>query len=149
MSIKRARLIMKKYRSSRYNFEIEIPDQWNVRGFFGKKAKYPEFDGPNNASFGFAIGPIYPEPAVEEQQRNLEKIANKYGHIVQKIDSISVDGKQHATMICKILSALQTQGILIKNYSLIFNGMEYLVTAHLENFREEDYDSIIKTFKTF
>ena len=85
-----------------------------------------------------AVGPVNPVPSVEEQQKNLQRIAIKYGHEVMQIGRISVAGKDHATMICKIPFV----GV-VKNYSLIFDGIEYLVTAR-GNF--DECDSIVRSF---
>jgi hypothetical protein len=83
-----------------------------------------EFFGPGESSMKFAIGPICPEPTVEEQRCNLERIASKHGHSVLTTGEIEVAGKKHATMTCEVPHV----GVL-KNYSLIFDGIEYLVTA--------------------
>ena len=88
----------------------------------------------------FAIGPICPEPTVDEQKQNLERIASKYGHTVLTTGQIEVAGKRHATMTCEVPHVG-----LLKNYSLIFDGIEYLVTARGD---PEVCDEIVKTFRT-
>ena len=87
----------------------------------------------------FAIGPICPEPTVDEQKQNLERIASKYGHTVLTTGEIEVAGKRHATMTCEV-----PRVGLLKNYSLIFDGIEYLVTARGD---PEVCDAIVKTFR--
>jgi hypothetical protein len=98
-----------------------------------------EFFGPDGSSIKFAIGRIHPEPTVEEQQRNLERIASRHGHNVLTTGEIEVAGKKHATMTCEVPHV----GVL-KSYSLIFDGIEYLVTARGDL---KVCDSIVGTFK--
>jgi hypothetical protein len=118
-----------------------------VRGIFSGSAPNPEFDDPDGVSLKFAIGPIVSEHTVREQQRNLERIAAKHGHIVQRLDYITIRGKEHATMTCTIPSLYNASDIKIKNYSIIYCGTEYLVTARIDRFSEEDYDRIVETFR--
>lgn len=130
-----------KYRNSRWGFQLDLLDGWRQAGLLRKLifAGNPEFYGPSGASIKFAIGPINPVPSVEQQKRNLERIAAKYGHIVLSTGEIQISGKSHATMICTI-PYVGT----VKNYSLIFSGIEYLVIASGDF---DVSDSILKTFK--
>lgn len=88
----------------------------------------------------FAIGPIDPEPTAGEQTQTLRAIAAKHGHTVIDTGIIDVMGKRHATVTCRVPGA----GIL-KNYSLIFDGIEYLATARGDI---RLCDSIVTTFRT-
>ena len=120
-------------------------------------AENPEFFGPNDASIKFAIGPISPEPSIQEHMDNLERIAEKYGHSVLEIASIEVEGKKHATMVYDIpIRSFHT--LRLKNYHLIFSGLEYVMTASIATIssaleqihvyeNEVTYDSIVKTFR--
>lgn len=138
-----------KYKNRKWGFELDLPTGWGEPGFFkhlfsffryAQQSTQPEFYGPAGASLKLAIGPISPVPSLQEQQRNLERIAAKYGHEVIEIGEIDVGGKSHATMLCDI------PGVgVVKNYSLIFQGKEYLVTAQ-GNWNE--CDSIVKSFRT-
>jgi hypothetical protein len=124
---------MRTYRSPTWGFRISLPDDWGepsllqrVLFFFRylRQRDQPEFYGPGPSSVKFAVGPIAPSPSAHDQQRNLAAIARKYGHRVVDLDIIRVGGKEHATMVCEIPMV----GV-VKNYSLIFSGVEYLVTA--------------------
>ncbi|MEM4330634.1 MAG: hypothetical protein QW273_01335 [Candidatus Pacearchaeota archaeon] len=156
---------MVKYRNRIYNFEIDLPKGWRYPSIIMRllrKDKNPEFYGPKGESLKFAIGKIFYEPSLEEQQKNLERIAQMYDHEVVEIGSINVCGKEHATMICRIpfvkmFPAIINQSspylfrrisfITLKNYSIILKGLEYLATADLQGFQEKEYDDIIKTFR--
>lgn len=134
---------MGKHKNSSWGFEITLPDGWAEPGFLRRillgHATNPEFYGPSRESIKFAIGPISPVPHVRRQQDNLRTIAARHGHNVLEVGSIEVGGKEHATMICEIPYV----GV-VKNYSLIFSGIEYLVTARGDL---ETCDDVVKTFK--
>lgn len=155
---------MIKYRNSRNKFEIELPDEWHGPGLISRLLRMdanPEFYGPKRTSLKFAVGPISPEPSLREQQLNLERIARKYGHDVVDVSSIEVSGKEHATIICNVPLIQQPPVIMgrpeytirpvpsipLKNYSLVFDGIEYLVTASIDRFPAENFDDIIRTFR--
>ncbi|MEW6533598.1 MAG: hypothetical protein AB1473_22410 [Thermodesulfobacteriota bacterium] len=136
-----------KYRNRHWGFELELPKGWRPPGYlkrlfwfsrYAQQSIHPQFYGPSGAKLKIAVGPIWPVPSVEEQQNNLANIATKYGHRVIEMDEIRVSGKRHATMICRILEV----GV-VKNYSLIFHGTEYLITAQ-GDWRE--CDSIVESF---
>ncbi|MBS3149813.1 hypothetical protein J4455_03940 [Candidatus Woesearchaeota archaeon] len=157
---------MIKYRNNHHKFEIELPNERHgprlISRLFGMDAN-PEFYEQNRSSLKFAIGPISPEPSVREQQLNLENIARKYGHDVIEVGSIAVYEKEHATIVCKVPLIQQppvmigrpeyivrpVPSMLLKNYSLIFDGIEYFATASIDKFPEENFDEIIKTFRLF
>jgi len=119
---------------------LALPKDWRPVASPASAAGHMEFSGPAGSSIKFAIGPICPEPTVEEQKHNLERIASKHGHTVLTTGEIEVAGKRHATMTCEVPHVG-----LLKNYSLIFDGIEYLVTARGD---PEICDAIVKTFKT-
>lgn len=119
---------------------LGLPEGWHPIDSPSSRAGHMEFSGPAGSSIKFAIGPICPEPTVEEQKRNLERIARKHGHTVLATGEIEVAGKRHATMTSEVPHV----GIL-KNYSLIFDGIEYLVTARGD---PQVCDAIVKTFRT-
>lgn len=137
-----------RYRSKYWGFELDLPPGWAepgclwrllFLGWYALQAVHPEFYGPNGSSIKFAIGPIVPEPTVEEQKKNLERIALKYGHTILTIGEIEAADKKHATITCE----LPLLGVM-KNYSPIFDGIEYFVTARGDI---SICDSIVKTFK--
>lgn len=121
---------------------MALPNGWRPAGLLRRflSRGHMEFFGPQGSSIKFAIGPIAPEPTLEEQKRNLQRIASRHGHKVLATGEIEVAGRKHATMTCEV----PLVGVL-KNYSLIFDGIEYLVTARGDM---SVCDSIVKTFRT-
>ena len=78
-----------RYHNSQWRFDLDLPNGWAEPGLLkrvfsfprhAQQSANPEFYGPSGASLKIAIGPISPVPSVEEQQKNLERIAAKYGH---------------------------------------------------------------------
>ncbi len=139
---------MKTYRNPIRGFTLVLPDGWRepswlIRllslGRFRHQKEQPQFFGPFNSSLKFTIGTIHPVPEVIEQQKNLERLADTHGNRVNYLGVISVNGKDHATMICL------TPGVgEIKIYSLIFGNTQYLITAQG---RYQETDSIVKSFQ--
>ena len=137
-----------KYVNKYWGFEFDLPPGWSEPGIlkrqlspgrYAHQKTQPEFYGPGDASIKFAIGPVSPEPSVKQQQKILETNAQTSGHGVIEIGTISVGGKNHATIMCNI------SGIgALKHYSVIFDAVEYLVTAR-GNWQE--CDSIVRSIK--
>jgi hypothetical protein len=137
-----------KFEVKYWGLEFDLPPGWSPPGVLRRQlspGRYahqntqPEFYGPGDASIKFAIGPISPVPSVSQQQVNLKTIAQKSGHEVIEIGTISAGGKNHATIMCKI------PGVgLLKHYSVIFETTEYLVTARGD---WPQCDSIVKSIK--
>jgi len=128
---------VKKYQNKHWNFEITLPGGWRGPGFFGRLMggeRNPTITGPGKAELKLAIGPILPEPSVHEMQRNLQVIANRHDHPIQEIDSIDVMGKQHATMLYQVPFEFPWSlrvAHQFKNYHLVFDGIEYVVTTNI------------------
>jgi hypothetical protein len=136
-------------------FKFTLAGQWQDQQPFN--TKNPEFVGPDGAVIKFAIGPISPEPDYQEHMNSLKRIAAKYGHEILKVGSIEVDGKRHASVVCQVPIS-QYRKLRLKNYHLIFSGIEYVITALLATVdsrfgqtrvheQEESYDSIVTTFR--
>lgn len=137
-----------RYQNQHWGFELDLPPGWGEPGFFkrlfsvgryAQQAANPEFYARDGSSIKIAVGPISPVPSAEQQQSNLGAIARRHGHDVIEAGTINVGGRSHATMLCRVPGV----GVL-KNYSLIFGTMEYLVTAQGD---WQECDSIVKTFK--
>ena len=135
------------YRDKQWQFEIDLPAGWRRAGFFHrlKHKGAPEFFSPQNASIKFAIGPITPVPDYREHMENLKRIAGQHGHRVLAAEGIEVGGKQHATMTVTI-PLPSGQSLRCKHYALIFDGIEYFVSASLAA-GDSEIDAIIKTFR--
>ena len=128
------------YRDPRSGFEIALPSGWRQPGLLSRVLRKgdPEFYGPKGTSIKFAVGPIDPFITVEQQKRNLTGIAARYGHEVLSVGEIENGFKKHATMTCVV-----PQVGTLKNYSLIFSGVEYFVTARGDF---DVVDAIVATF---
>jgi hypothetical protein len=145
---------MSTYRNKQWGFEITLPLGWLEPGLLhkllhGYDSTNPEFFGPNEkirkkyssqspdpaneAALKFTIGPISPEPTVEQHQRNLEVIAKRHKHCIRDTGKIQVLGKDHATIVYEVPRP-KFENILVyrfKNYHLIFKGIEYVITSKL------------------
>ncbi len=139
---------MRTYRNRVWRFELQLPVGWKEPGIiartlfffrYGAQSSQPEFYGPNGVSMKFAIGPISPEPSAEQQQNTLQHIAMKRGEQVISVGTIQVAGRRHATMTVDIPYVGR-----VKHYSLIFHGIEYLVSARAP---ESVSDSIVASFR--
>lgn len=139
---------MVKYVNKYWGFEFDLPPGWSPPGALRRQlspGRYahqntqPEFYGPDDASIKFAIGSITPVPSVNQQQENLKINAQRSGHEIIEIGTISVGGENHATILCNI-SGIGT----LKHYSVISDTTEYLVTARGD---WQECDSIVKSIK--
>ncbi|MCL4503529.1 MAG: hypothetical protein M1438_17015 [Deltaproteobacteria bacterium] len=137
---------MKTYHNNKWGFTITLPKGWReppwlVRVLFRRRqlAEQPEFYGPYHSKLQFTINSIRLVPEIVEQQKNLERMAVKCGHLVTDFDVIRVQGRDHATMV------FDARGIgEVKVYSLIFGHTEYLITGHG---RVHETDYIVKSFR--
>lgn len=146
------------YRDRRLGFEITFPQGWKSPGLLHRLRRLPlrlmfasphlaggpEFYGPRGDSIKFAVGPIYPVPSVSQHQRDVQTMATRHGHKVVEVGTIDLGGRSHATMTVHVPH--DSKCMRLKNYFLIFGGTEYVVTASLRA-DEEQYDSIVKTFR--
>ena len=147
------------YRDTRLKFEIDIPEGWKRPGFLHRLSRLPlrlifsppdvaggpEFYGPSGDTIKLSIGPISPEPNVKQHQKNIAAMAERHGHRVIRIDTIEVAGKLHATMVVDM--PVPGGSRRVKNYFLIFKGMEYVIISTLES-GEEACDAIVKTLRS-
>ncbi len=133
---------MKRYKNIKWGFSVNLPQGWKAPGFFrtivSDQATNPEFFGSNGSSVKFAVGPISPQTTAKDQIENLKIIAEKYGHNVIETETIKVNGVESAVVVTDIPRI----GV-VKNYSLIFGGTEYFVTASGDF---SDSDKIVNSF---
>jgi hypothetical protein len=125
------------YRNKFYQFELALPAGWN-KGLFESSSNLT-FYGPSREFLRIAIGPIAPIPDVQTQQNNLVELATNNGHKVLEVGTIQVCEKDHATMLVEVPGF----GTL-KNYSVIINDIEYLVSSNVEI-----ANSILQSFKLY
>lgn len=136
---------MTLYTNTRWGFELNLPKGWSEPSFFqrllrGYDPGNPELYGPKGAALKFAIGLISPEPSLKQMQRNVEGIVRKYGYLVVEIASIFVLGKEHATTPYHV-PLPGDRSLRLKNYHLIFNGIEFVATGKVALFTGiEDMD---------
>ena len=137
-----------KYVNKYWGFEFDLPSGWSPPGVlrrqlspgrYANQKTQPEFYGPGDTSIKFSIGPVEPVPSVKQQQKNLETIAQTSGHDIIEVGTISVGGKNHATLMCNIPAIGK-----LKHYSVIFGTTEFLVTARGD---WQECDSMVKSIK--
>ena len=142
---------MSLYQNAQWGFQIDLPQGWKEPGIFHKlfSGTGPEFFGPhekvrkkystetpdptNEAALKFVVSPIPLEPTVEKQQSFLEHSAGMHKHNVIDTGTITLLGKIHATIVYEAPRP-GFDNILVyrfKKYHLIFNQIEYVVTAKL------------------
>ena len=140
-------IMAKTYRDANWEFELQLPDGWRGPGFWQRwrRKGSPEFFGPPGDSIKFAIGPISPAPEYRAHAEDLKRIAAQHGHRVIRVGSIEVGGAQHATLMVEVPVA-PGRSLRLKNYALIFNGIEYFATASLSS-DEQAMDAIVRTFR--
>ena len=153
---------MKRFRSKRYGFEISVPDDWICRpsGFWNRLL------GRDKVLFGqvgqlvamnIYIGPLSPEPSLEETASAFKAFAQHHGYEIDTIGTIEVGGKSH---FVASYYAYPLKRVLVK-YLLVFNEMEYAITCNIGSTdemwspqaeamfdnRKALYDKIVKTFR--
>ena len=170
------------YLNQRAGFMIELPKGWKEFSFFECVFRFffsrfvrpkgypsprlyspdnPEFHGPNGEEIKLSIGPTHPsvdfEPTADEQIQKMRIICRKYGHKIKQLPNIRLGGNDHAVFFTMIpVGKDRSHTLTIKNYILVFNNMEYFVSAFLKIThpidgsvqigKEETYDDIVKTF---
>lgn len=138
---------MLRYRNKEWGFELTLPKGWYRPGFFHRLifSAQPEFFGPHDDSIKMVTAPLSPEPDLHSHQKVIRRIAGELGHQVLEVSEIEVGGKRHATVVfeARLDSRLRRR---FKNYHLVFDGTEFVVTASLES-GEAAVDDIVKTFR--
>jgi hypothetical protein len=129
---------MSLYKNEKWKFEINLPKGWAGSGFLRRLFRpfdpaNPELYGSRGVSLKFAIGPISPEPSLKQMQKNIENISRKYGHLVVETGSIPILGKEHATILYHVPISVD-RSVRLKNYHLIFNGIEFVITGKVALF---------------
>jgi hypothetical protein len=129
---------MATYANDRWGFQISLPEGWAEPGFLRRLLRpydpgNPELYGPKGAALKFAIGRISPEPNLQQMQRKVESVARKYGHLVVETDSLSVSGKEHATILYHI-PLPGDRSLRLKNYHIVLNGIEFVATGKVALF---------------
>lgn len=144
------RTSMKTFHSERYGFEIDIPDHWCCppTGFFARLFgfdKNPGFRGEGE-SLNLEIGPLSPEPSLDETGEAFREYASYVGHSNIRTGAVQLGGSDHFSAVYKV-----KEGIWLKKYALVFRGVEYAITCCLGPNeqkvveKEQMYDEIVST----
>ena len=146
-------IYVKTFTSKRHGFQIDIPDHWSCppTGFFARllaSDANPEFKRTPRESMNFEIGPLSPEPPLEETTEAFLEYAGYVGHRDVRPGRILVAGREH---FCAVYRA--KEGVWLKKYALVFDGTEYAITCTLGSDQakveetESVYDEVVRSFR--
>ena len=153
---------MKTYQNEKHGFEIDIPENWSpppaiaykiagiLSGPMPRGLQKDVFQyGCAEEAFNFEIAPLFPEPLLEDTDREFQLFARDRGYSNLVLGRITVAGKEH---VCASYFINDNMGKRWnKKYMLVFGGMEFAITATCNDpqffvAREKDWDAIIQTF---
>jgi tetratricopeptide (TPR) repeat protein len=153
---------MKTYLNEKHGFEIDLPESWAPApelppGLMDALAG-PIPPGINKDCFqygcydeaiNFEIGPLYPEPLLDDTVIEFKVYAQVQGFKNLHFGRINVAGKEH---VCAHYYINDNMGPRWnKKYMLVFGGIEYALTMTCNDpqrfaRREKDWDTIIRSF---
>ncbi len=153
---------MRTCRNEKHGFEIDLPEAWLPTpdlptGLMDALAG-PIPPGVNKDCFqygcydeaiNFEIGPLYPEPLLEDTEIEFRLYAQVHGFADLHFGRINVAGKEHVCAHYFINDNLGARWN--KKYMLVLGGIEYALTCTCNDpqwfaKREKDWDAIIQTF---
>lgn len=161
---------MKTFRSKRYRFEIDIPEDWSCppNSFVSRLLGFDKnlnFGGRGGEFLNIQISPLYPEPSLSDTEISFGRYAEDLGYTNVKTSLIQVEGKDHfcARYVMGwtkndsgLLWHLKDTGkieptteipegleLMLKKYCLVFNGIEYAITCTIGT-RLEDRKNMFK-----
>jgi tetratricopeptide (TPR) repeat protein len=141
---------MKTLRNEQHGFEIDLPADWQparIPPALGQGAL--QYGCPAEA-FNFVIGPLSPEPALEDTEIEFRLFARDRAYTNLQFARIRVGGKEH---LCARYFIDDNQGRRWnKKYMLVFGGIEYTITATCNDpqwlvKREPAWDAIVQSFR--
>lgn len=149
---------MKTFRSKRYDFEIDIPEEWSCppTSFISRLLGFDKnlnFKGRAEDSLNIQIGPLFPEPNLSDTEISFGRYAEDWGYSNVKTSIIQVGGKDHfcaryvigeggpdSALLWHLkdtgrleLTAEVPEGLelVLKKYCLVFKCIEYAITCRL------------------
>jgi tetratricopeptide (TPR) repeat protein len=154
---------MKTLRNEKHGFEIDIPEAWSPAPVAANRlmdaVSGPTPPGVSNDSFqygcedeafNFVIGPLFPEPLLDDTETEFQLYARDKGFADLHFGRILVAGKEHVWASYFINDKMGKRWN--KKYMIVFGGTEYTITATCNDpqwfaKREKDWDAIIQSFR--
>jgi tetratricopeptide (TPR) repeat protein len=142
----------KTYRNEKHGFEIDIPLEWRPSPIpipKGMARDLLQYGCPDEA-FNFEIGPLSPEPPLDQTERDFVQFAMFRGFSALEFYRITVGGKEHVCASYHVSDAMGERWN--KKYMIVFGRTEYAITATCSDEkwfvqRQRDWDSIVRSFR--
>jgi len=154
---------VKIYHDKKHSFEIDIPETWSPRPatvyklagvLYGPSSPNANKDvfqyGDFDEAFNFEIGPLFPEPLLDDTEIEFGLYARDRGFADLRFGRIVVAGKEH---VCASYFINDNMGKRWnKKYMIVFGGMEYTITGtcndpHYFMTREKEWNAIVQSFR--
>lgn len=140
---------VKTYYNKYHGFYIDVPDNWlcppGLLNWFKKDD--PTFYCGSNERFNFVIGPLVPEPKLDQTECDFRLYAASYGYTELVFGKIIIKGKEYLWARYHIPPSNWN-----KKYMIVIRGIEYAITAATNNRKtfkekEKNWDNIVSTFR--
>ena len=154
---------VKTYRNEKHGFEIDMPEEWAPAPALAVKLTQIKF-GPQaeradkavfqygwyDEAFNFEIGPLFPEPLLDDTEIEFRLYARDKGFTDLHFGRIMVAGREHVCAHYFINDKMGKRWN--KKYMIVLGGIEYTITATCNDpqwfaKRENNWDSIIQSFR--
>jgi tetratricopeptide (TPR) repeat protein len=142
---------MKTYQNKRFGFEIDVPEEWSLPSGGASNTPFGEssiiFGCGSSEAFNLQIGPINPEPPLDQTENEFRRYVEDNGHISLALDRLTVEGKEHVWA-----RYYMWNGIWTKKYRIVLSGTEYAFTATCFDQkiliqREKVWDTVVASFR--